>query len=182
MFGFFLLASSGLVLLAPERLPILVYLLLLVYFGVVTVIDSEHRAILHPVSLAGALICGAVGFYLHGIWLTLLGGAVGFGAMFVLYTLGVIYARQRARRQGQESGDDALGFGDVNLSGVIGLLLGWPGIVAGLVFAVLAGGAASLVFLLVMLVRRQYRPDAAIPYGPFLAITAMLLLLFRAGL
>ena len=36
--------------------------------------------------------------------------------------------------------DVALGFGDVHLSGILGLLLGWPGITGGLFVAIILGG------------------------------------------
>ena len=49
----------------------------------------------------------------------------------------------------------AFGFGDVNLSGVLGLMLGWPFIVVGLVIAVLIGGVISLIYILGMLVTTQ---------------------------
>ena len=74
----------------------------------------------------------------------------------------------------------ALGFGDVNLAGVLGLLLGWPGIVLGLLLAILIGGVVSLVYLVVMAVLRRYHTFMAIPYGPFLIISAILLLYFQA--
>ena len=57
---------------------------LLLYFGVVTVIDLEQRLILHPVSLVGAVIGLVVGFWLHGWVDTLAGGAAGFLMMFLL--------------------------------------------------------------------------------------------------
>jgi len=61
----------------------------------------------------------------------------------------------------------------------LGLLLGWPGIVAGLVLAILLGGVISLFYLLVMLVLRKYKAFTAIPYGPFLVASAILLLFFK---
>ena len=84
------------------------------------------------------------------------------------------------RRRGQsiEEGD-AFGFGDVNLSGVIGLLLGWPGILAGLVIAILLSGAFMLAYLIIMLITRRFRPHMALPYGPFLAASAIYLLFLR---
>jgi prepilin signal peptidase PulO-like enzyme (type II secretory pathway) len=62
---------------------------------------------------------------------------------------------------------------------VIGLLLGWPGVLAGLVLAVLIAGAVTLVYLLVMVISRRYTPNLALPYGPFLAASAIFLLFFR---
>jgi leader peptidase (prepilin peptidase)/N-methyltransferase len=74
---------------------------------------------------------------------------------------------------------EALGFGDVTLSGVIGLLLGWPGVIAGLIVAVFLAGAVGLLAMLPMLFRRQYDPNLALPYGPFLALGAFYLLYLR---
>jgi leader peptidase (prepilin peptidase)/N-methyltransferase len=162
-------------LLPPARLnPILGYLLL-VYFGLVIVIDVEHKLILHPVSLAGVVICGGIGWLRHGLLSTLVGGAAGFGIMLGLYLLGELFIRGLRKRRGETVDEIALGFGDVNLAGVIGLLLGWPGIVPGLILAILLGGFGSLLYLIWMWVRGRYRVMAAIPYGPFIALSAIIL-------
>jgi leader peptidase (prepilin peptidase)/N-methyltransferase len=75
-------------LTAPEKLGFWPSLILLVYFGVVVVIDMRYRLILHPVSLVGAVLGLVVGIYLHGWQAALAGGALGFGVMFLLYKLG----------------------------------------------------------------------------------------------
>jgi leader peptidase (prepilin peptidase)/N-methyltransferase len=150
--------------------------LLLTYFGVVAVIDIEHRLILHPVSLFGAVLGLVYGVWLHGWLVTLLGGASGFLIMLVLYWLGGLFAKGLAKMRGQEIDEVALGFGDVNLSGVLGLILGWPGITAGLIGAILLGGLGSLLVLLSMLVTRRYQAFIAIPYAPFLILSAIFLL------
>ncbi|MCL4560287.1 MAG: A24 family peptidase [Chloroflexi bacterium] len=147
------------------------------YLGLVAVIDLEHRLVLHPVSIAGLILGLIVGTWLHGIWRTLLGGAAGFASMLLLYYLGELFAKAVARMRGQTLDEVALGFGDVNLSGILGLILGWPGIFAGLVLAIVLGGAVSLVFLLVQVIRRGYQPFTAIPYAPFLILGAVILLL-----
>ena len=154
-------------------------MILLIYFGVVTVIDLEHRLILHSISLVGAVLGLIIGTWLHGFWMTLLGGVAGFGIMLSLYYLGHVFVQIVSRSRGQEITAVALGFGDVNLSGVIGLLLGWPGIIAGLIFAILLGGLISLLYIFYMVIRKQYRPDLALPYGPFLVVSTAFLLIFR---
>src|SRR6266545_1753246 len=66
--------------------------LVLIYFGIIIVIDLEHRLILHPTSLFGAILGLIVGTYIHsrvdGFWLGLgnsvLGGVFGFCVMFLL--------------------------------------------------------------------------------------------------
>lgn len=172
-------AFLALALALPQgalRLPLWA---LLVYFGVVVVIDIEYRLILHPVSLAGVLLCGSWGMWRHGVAATLLGGAVGFVLMYGLYALGGVFLRAVNRWRKQPVEEVALGFGDVNLSGVIGLLLGWPGVLAGLSLAILFGGVFSLGWLLVQAALRRYRAFEPIPYGPFLAAGALFLLLIR---
>ncbi len=146
------------------------------YFALVVVIDVEHRLILHPVSAAGALLGALLGVQRHGALSTLLGGAAGYALMLGLYALGGAFAAWAARRRGEPLDEVALGFGDVNLSGALGLLLGWPGVAAGLVLTILLGGLFSAGYVLWMLARRRYQAFAAIPYGPFLVLAAAWLL------
>ncbi len=120
--------------------PFILAFILFIYLCLVFVIDLEHRLILHPVSLFGALLALGIGIYLHGVLTTLIGGAVGFGIMLVFYFVGEWYVRYMSKKRGMSTDEVALGFGDVNLSGILGLLLGWPLILVGLLFAVLAVG------------------------------------------
>jgi leader peptidase (prepilin peptidase)/N-methyltransferase len=187
----------------PQSLPFLLGWLVLIYFGVVVVIDIEHRLILHPVSWVGAVLGLVVGtwtradFYasshlptgklifgfgadawLNGCINALLGGVVGFGIMWFLYTFGEWFLRLLARRRGLPADEVALGFGDVNLSGIVGLMLGWPVVILGLFTAVLIGGLVSLLYMLVMLAIRRYHILTALPYGPYLVAGAILMLYF----
>jgi leader peptidase (prepilin peptidase)/N-methyltransferase len=154
-------------------------MIVLVYFGVVVLIDLEYRLIMHPVSIVGAVLGLVVGYLRVGWIRTLVGGVVGFGIMWLLYLLGVLIIKVVNRRRGQSVNDEALGFGDVNLSGVLGLMLGWPLILVGLVVAVLIGGLVSLIYILIMVITRKYHAFAALPYGPFLVIGAVLLIYFQ---
>jgi leader peptidase (prepilin peptidase)/N-methyltransferase len=148
----------------------------LTYFALIVVIDLEHRLILHPVSLAGAILGLIVGITAHGVLDTVLGGAGGFGIMLLFYLLGELFIRILSKRRGEEIQEVALGFGDVNLAGVIGTILGWPGIIGGIFLAVLLGGLVSGVFLVIQLIRKDYQAYQALPYGPFLAVSVFLLL------
>lgn len=175
----FILSAVLLWLRPADRLGFWGGLFLLAYFGIVTIIDIEHRLILHPVSLLGAFIGLSLGTYLHGFWDTLLGGVVGFGVMLALYGLGALWLYLASRRRSEHMDDIALGFGDVNLGGVLGLILGWPGIAGGLMLSIFLGGAASLIAILIMLIRRRYNRFAALPYGPFLIAGAVILIYLR---
>ena len=156
---------------------------LIAYLGLVTIIDIEHRLILHPVSLFGAILGLFIGVSLHGLQSTLIGGLAGFGIMLGVYFLGLLFLRLSERWRGKRAGEnEAIGFGDVNLSGIIGLLLGWPGILAGLVLAILLAGAISLIYLILFLaIQRKYKPGLALPYGPFLVASTILLLFFKSA-
>jgi len=160
------------------RLGYSLSLILLIYFGVVVVIDLEHRLILHPVSWTGAVLCLGIGWSIHGLWLSIIGGVAGYLIMLIFYYLGDLFGRLLARRRGEKIDEVALGFGDVNLAGVLGLLLGWPGIIGGLLLAILIGGIVSLLYIIWMVINGRYNAFTAIPYGPFLVASAVLLLFF----
>jgi len=162
-----------------ESLGFFVGFVVLSFLGLVAIIDLEHRLILHPVSLVGAALGLVIGIWFNGIRDTLLGGLFGFAIMLALYYFGAFLMGWLARRRGQVLEEDALGFGDVILSGVIGLLLGWPGIVVGLILTILIAGIVSFLYLILKMITRKYRFDMAVPYGPFLISAAILLLYFR---
>jgi leader peptidase (prepilin peptidase)/N-methyltransferase len=159
----------------PRSLPLPLGFLLFIYLALVFVVDIEHRLILHPVSWVGAVLGLGIGISMHGLVPTLIGGITGFGVMLIFYYVGEWYVKIMVKRRGMSSDEVALGFGDVNLSGILGLLLGWPNIVAGLLFGVVAGGFISLLIILGMLISKKYKAFTAIPYAPFLILSALLL-------
>jgi prepilin signal peptidase PulO-like enzyme (type II secretory pathway) len=159
---------------SPERVASSI--LVTAIFLLIAVIDIEHRLILHVVSLPAAIVIGLLGILTPSIGplRTLAGGVVGFAAVFGLFLLGEAFARAIHRLRGQPLDEVAFGFGDVNLAGLIGLAVGWPGVVASLLAGMLAAGFFSLAYLLVMLARRRYTAFVPIPYGPFLILGALL--------
>ena len=178
-----------------KQLGIPLGMIVLSYFAIITVIDLEHRLILHPTSAFGAALGLIVGTYINsrindqgillGIGKSLLGGVIGFGVMFLLYQLGTLVARYRVRRlqtAGQaDDGEEALGGGDVYLAGVLGLMVGLDFVGFALAWGIILGGLVSILFLLVLLLRRRYSSASLmtfIPYGPyFIVSTAYLLFL-----
>jgi leader peptidase (prepilin peptidase)/N-methyltransferase len=150
--------------------------LISMYFLLVIVIDYEHRLILFIVTIPAAIILAVLGSLdpSRGPGKTLLGGLVGFLAVFGLYLLGGLFARLVWRLRNQPIEEVAFGFGDVMLAGVIGLAVGYPGIILALILGVLAGGLFSLGFILVMVLRRRYEAFMPIPYSPFLILGGMI--------
>jgi leader peptidase (prepilin peptidase)/N-methyltransferase len=153
-------------------------MLVLAYFGVIFIIDVEHRLVLHPTTLAGAVLGLIYGWSQHGIMNSIAGGLIGFTIMAMIYYLGVVYIKIVSRKRGRSTSEVALGFGDVNLALVCGLFLGWPEIVIGLLCAILMGGIVSALMILFMIITKRYRPYFAIPYAPFI-ILGTIILLFR---
>ncbi|MBI5712787.1 MAG: prepilin peptidase [Chloroflexi bacterium] len=147
---------------------------------VIAVIDLEHRLILYVTIIPAALIAFIYAMFGAGYDLpkSLIGGAVGFGAVYVIYFFGWVFGVVTARIRGEELNEVPFGGGDVNLAGVIGLAVGWSGILLALFIAVMSGGISAAIYLTVSLIRRRYNLFTPIPYGPFLILGAVILLLF----
>ncbi len=88
----------------------------------------------------------------------LLGGAISFGTLFAIAALAA----------------GGMGMGDVKLAAYLGLILGFPQIVPGLLLAFIAGGAVAGGLLLS---GRLQRGDP-VPFGPFLAASGVLFLFY----
>jgi len=171
------LVLAGLLWLYPPPSGFWAAMLVVAYFGLVIVIDFEHRLVMHPVSIAGAIIGLSMGTWQHGFLNTILGCIAGFLLMLALYYLGIWFVKLLSRKREMSGVDEAIGFGDVILSGIMGLFLGWPGIIAGMLLMIVLGGLVSLVILIVQVTRHTYKAYSAIPYAPFIALAAMILLL-----
>jgi leader peptidase (prepilin peptidase) / N-methyltransferase len=163
----------------PTRMGYWLGLCVLTYLSLVAVIDIEHRLILHTVSLAGAALGLLTGTIRYNLVTSLLGGLAGLAIMLLFYWLGTLFARYRARKLGTDDGEEALGFGDVTLATVLGLMLGWPFIMFGLLIGVLAGGLISLLLVLFLVATRRFQSMAVFTaYGPYLVLGAVVLLYF----
>ena len=68
----------------PYRMGYVLGMVLLTYFAMVFVIDFEHRLILHPTSIFGALLGLGLGFWINGLVPTLIGGLAGLAIMLDL--------------------------------------------------------------------------------------------------
>ncbi|RCK76032.1 MAG: Leader peptidase (Prepilin peptidase) [Anaerolineae bacterium] len=158
----------------PVRLDFWLSWLVWIVFGVIATIDIEYRVVLFETVVGGGIIFFVIGLARHGIFSTILGGLMGFLVMFGLYWLGKFILKIRKKASSLE--EEALGFGDVNLFTILGLLLGFPAILAALWIAIFSAGIFSLALVAYMVLRKQYRSDFAIPYAPFLIFGAFALL------
>jgi leader peptidase (prepilin peptidase)/N-methyltransferase len=125
-------------------------------------IDLEHfllpNRVIYPTLLASIpllLVAAAAGHQ----WDQLRTAAIGCGAAFLaFFVLNLVYPRGMA-------------FGDVRLSAVIGLYLGWIGLRTVFVGLFLAFLTASVVGIGLIVARRASR-KTPVPFGVFLAIGA----------
>lgn len=127
-------------------------------------VDLEHHLILDVAiyPLSGALLLIALLFD-HKAFAGMLFGVVLCGGLFLaLYGLGFLLYHQ-----------EALGFGDVKLAVLVGLLAGWPGVVVALAVGALAGAAVSMLLLGLGSATRQ----TFIPFGVFIVTGAVVALL-----
>lgn len=161
--------TSGRVLRLPVSAVFVIEALGAAVLVFIFVVDLEHRLILDvslfPAILALLLIAA---IFDHKAFAAMLIGLVIYAGLFLLlYGLGYLLYRT-----------EALGLGDVKLAILIGLLVGWPGVVQALVLGGLIGAAVSLLLLGVGVASRR----TFIPYGIFMATGALLALLLTPPL
>ncbi len=119
-------------------------------------IDLEHRIIPNAITYPG-LVLGLLLAIPQGRLLEAAASAIGAGGAFLLIAV--------LSRGG-------MGGGDVKLAALMGAFLGWPTIAVALMLAFLLGAAAGLL----LLVLRRGTRKTAIPFGPALAVGAVIAL------
>ena len=142
-------------------------------FVLLLVIDLEHQllpnAIIYPalavavllnvfVPLPGALAAAPDAFtwlhpYLAGSTTGLAGGAAG---LLLLLVPALLFR-------------GGMGFGDVKMAALIGLVVGFPLVLVAVVMAIIGGGIIAALLLALRLRSRK----SAIPFGPFLSLAAI---------
>lgn len=173
------LAYGAMVLGFRDERSLPVWMVYVAIMLLITVIDIEHRLILFAVivpSCVFALIVAAVippdpersvGYYV-------LGGLAGFALYFLMFLGGVLFAA--ATRPGAI----AFGFGDVMLGTLSGIMLGWRALVFASLITVFAGALGALLYVIgLQVLRRRHRWFTPLPYGPYIVIGTLVMLLFR---
>lgn len=157
---------------APSLWAIPAYAVLAASLVAITAIDLEHLRIPTPIVYATLtvgsplLVVASAGTHRWPALLSaLIGGAAAFLAFFALF-----YAVPKG-----------IGFGDVRLSGLCGVFLGWIGyreVALGFILAFLIAGIPAVVLLAMGRVNRRTQ----IPFGPFLAAGTMISVLFGVSI
>lgn len=169
---------------------------LAVHFGftaaliAVTFIDIDHRIIPNEISLPGIVIGFACSFLWEGFWVSSLIGLLAGGGG--LLGLSLLYALIRGR--------EGMGMGDVKLLALLGAWLGWQCLIFVLLFASIQGVLLAVILWISGVKLKPPLPEeweeeeedekedepeaageepapsfllAAIPFGPFLAVSAV---------
>ena len=149
-------------LLTPDPWSLATTCLYATFLLAVLVIDLEHRRVLN-IMVAPAAVVALLASFLPGgptPVQALIGGAIGFGVFTLLALIG----------------RGAMGLGDVKLAGVIGLMTGYPLVVAALALGIVLGGVAAIA----LLVTRRAGRKGTMAYAPYLALgTIVVLMLTR---
>jgi len=154
----------------PRHTDLVAYLPLVWVLVVLAFIDAEHKIlpnrIVLPSVVAGVALFGIAAALGPGVdaWLrALAGGAIGFGFMLLLALI--------APR--------GMGMGDVKLSALLGMALGylgWGRIFAGFFFAFVIGAVGGLAIIAI----RGGGRKTQVPFGPSLAAGTIVAVLFGA--
>jgi leader peptidase (prepilin peptidase)/N-methyltransferase len=127
---------------------------------VLAIIDLKEKLILNVIVYPAAVIALIIGFFIpeFDIYKGILGGVIGFAILMIPALVS---------RTG-------MGWGDVKMAGLIGLMTGYPRVFVGLFLGILSGGVIALILLVS---KKKSRKDG-IPFGPFLALGAFAALIY----
>ncbi|MEA3223738.1 MAG: prepilin peptidase [Thermodesulfobacteriota bacterium] len=156
------LLALGLLYRFGPTLDFAIYFILVCALVVVTFIDIDHQIIPDRISISGILI-GLVAIY----WLpvsykdALIGLVLGGGIL-----MGVIYGYYFI------TGKQGMGGGDVKLLAMIGVFIGWKGVL----FTILTSSAIGSVVGLTWIALTHKDTRSPIPFGPFLSLGAIIYL------
>ncbi len=147
----------------------ILYFVFLAALLVVIFIDINHQIIPDAISLPGIII-GFAGSFLNSrvTWQeSALGIVIGGGFLY-----GIAQGYYLLTRR------DGLGGGDIKLLGMIGAFLGWQS----LLFVVFTSSLTGSIAGLGAMVKQGKGGQTRIPYGPFLALAAILYLFFQRSI
>ncbi len=149
--------------------PAVIYAALFSALLVVTAIDLEHQIIPDVITLPGLGLglLSASTVLPVGFWNSLAGILVGGGLLWILAWLSPYLF-----------GKEGMGGGDIKLLAMIGAFLGWRPVLLTVMVGAVVGSVVGVGLIGLKVLRR----DEYIPFGPFLALGAVVALLFQQEL
>jgi leader peptidase (prepilin peptidase)/N-methyltransferase len=163
---------------SPEAVQLAVTIFYSCIFIIIFGIDLEHQLILNRIVYPTMLIAFVLDIVLRQPWLVesapgvfqsmpdvaartvvgITGGATGF--VLLLIPALIFFG--------------GMGWGDVKMAGLIGLVVGFPLVFVSILGAIIGGGLLAAILLLLGVKKR----GEAIPFGPFLSLAAIVTLFF----
>jgi len=122
---------------------------------VILVIDLERGLILNKLVYPATAVALIIAAFAPGpgIINALMGGGVGFAAMFIL---ALVFR-------------GGIGWGDVKMAGLVGVMVGFPEVVVALLLAIVGGGLVAIILVALKIKGRK----ETMPFGPYLSLATM---------
>ncbi|TAN43436.1 MAG: prepilin peptidase [Nitrospirae bacterium] len=139
---------------------------------VITLIDFDFQIIPDAITLPGMIVGAAASFILPdpfanhttvGFTNSIIGLVSGYGSFLLIAVIGSWMAKA-----------EAMGGGDLKLMGMVGAFMGWKAVL----LTTLAGSIAGSIIGIGLMAFKGKDRKTAIPFGPFLAIGALISLFF----
>lgn len=148
------------------KLYLVYFFLLISPLIVISFIDLEHRIIPNVISIPGifagiginVIFAGRYGYY-SSFLNSILGAVVGGGFLFLV---AVLYEKIKKA--------EGMGGGDVKLAAMLGAFFGWKASIFILLMSSILGSLIGVILIVILKKNSKY----AIPFGPFLATSALL--------
>lgn len=154
-------------------------------FSLVIVIDMEHKLILFVVMIPAIIIALLDAYFVNPPLPefndALIGAGVGFGLFFALYLFGFAFRWYLNNIRGRNITTVAFGYGDVVMFTFTGAVIGTLYTIVALILTIILGAVGAVVYLIVKaVIDRENTLMTAIPYGPYIVIATMIMLLWGA--
>jgi leader peptidase (prepilin peptidase)/N-methyltransferase len=137
-------------------------------FIVLLVIDLEHHILPNKLVYPGAVFALALSIFLPRLEIVpgIASGAAGGGIGLGIFLLIAVLSR------------GGMGWGDVKMAALIGLVTGFPLIFVAILLAVVSGGLVAWVLIIFKIKSRKEN----IPFGPFLSLAVMVTLVWGGAI